>query len=33
VQVEDSSIFDQVKNGDMVTVDADKGEVTVSKTP
>lgn len=26
-QVEDSSIFDQVKNGDTVTVDADRGEV------
>ncbi len=29
VQVEDPSIFDQVKEGDMVTVDADKGEVIV----
>lgn len=31
VQVEDSSIFDQVKNGDTVTVDADKGEVVIIK--
>lgn len=30
VQLEDSSIFDQVKNGDTVTVDADKGEVIAS---
>jgi predicted aconitase with swiveling domain len=29
VQVYDSSIFDQVKSGDTVTVDADKGEVIV----
>lgn len=31
VQVEDPSIFDQVKNGDTVTVDADKGEVVIIK--
>jgi len=31
VQVEDPSIFDQVKNGDVVVVDADKGEVVVSR--
>lgn len=31
VQVEDPGIFDQVKNGDAVTVDADRGEVTISK--
>jgi predicted aconitase with swiveling domain len=30
VQVEDPSIFEQVKSGDMVTVDADKGEIIVS---
>jgi len=30
VQVEDPSIFDQVKSGDMVMVDADKGEIIVS---
>ncbi len=30
VQVEDPSIFDQVKNGDTVTVDADRGEVIAS---
>jgi len=30
VQVEDPIIFDQVKSGDMVTVDADKGEIIVS---
>jgi len=30
VQAEDASIFDQAKNGDTVTVDADKGEVIVS---
>jgi predicted aconitase with swiveling domain len=29
VQVEDSSIFDQVKNGDIVTVDADGEEVSI----
>ncbi len=29
VQVEDPSIFDQVKNGDTITVDANKGEVIV----
>jgi len=29
VQVEDPSIFDQVKNGDTVTVDADRGEVII----
>ncbi len=28
VQVEDPTIFDKIKNGDMVTVDADNGEVT-----
>lgn len=33
VQVEDSSIFDQVKNGDTVTVDADRGEVIIGKAP
>jgi predicted aconitase with swiveling domain len=33
VQVEDSSIFDQVKNGDTVTVDADRGEVRIGKAP
>jgi predicted aconitase with swiveling domain len=30
VQVKDSSIFDQVRSGDIVTVDADRGEVRVS---
>ena len=29
VQVEDEGIFDEVKTGDMVTVDADKGEIIV----
>jgi len=29
VQVEESSIFDEVKNGDIVEVDADKGQVTL----
>jgi hypothetical protein len=28
VQVEDLSIFEEIKNGDAVTVDADRGEVT-----
>jgi len=31
VQVEDPSIFDQVKTGDIVTVDADKEELLVSR--
>ena len=30
VQVEDPGIFDQVKNGDLVTVDADNGKVIVN---
>jgi len=30
VQIEDACIFYQAKNGDTVTVDADKGEVIVS---
>ena len=30
VEVQDVSIFDQVKNGDTVTVDADRGEVIIS---
>jgi predicted aconitase with swiveling domain len=33
VLVEDPSIFDQVKNGSTVTVDADRGEVIISKAP
>lgn len=28
--VEDPRIFDQVKKGDTVTVDADRGEVSIS---
>ena len=32
VQVEDARIFDEVKNGDVLTVDADRGEVTVTQT-
>ncbi|MFC1894106.1 aconitase X swivel domain-containing protein [Chloroflexota bacterium] len=31
VQVEDLSIFDQIKNGDTLTVDADGGEVIIGK--
>lgn len=30
VQVEDETIFDHVKNGDIVTVDSGKGEVTLT---
>ena len=29
-QTDDLTIFDQVKNGDMVTVDADREEVIIS---
>jgi uncharacterized protein len=32
VQVEDTSIFDEVKNGDVLTVDADRGEVSITQT-
>jgi len=32
VQVEDPSIFDQVKNGDIIMVDADKGEIKCDVT-
>jgi predicted aconitase with swiveling domain len=31
VQVDDLSIFDQVKNGETVTVDADSGEVVIGR--
>lgn len=30
VQVEDASIFDQIRNGDMVTVDSARGEVVIA---
>jgi len=32
VQLKDSSIFDQVKNGDIIMVDADKGEIMCDVT-
>ena len=32
VQVEDLSVFDQVNNGDTVTVDADKEEITIGQS-
>ncbi len=31
VQVEDSRIFDQIKNGDVLTVDGDRGEITLHR--
>ena len=31
VQIEDESLFDQVKNGDLVTVDADRGEISIMR--
>ena len=32
IQVEDASIFDEVRNGDFLTVDADRGEVSMTST-
>jgi len=32
VQIEDESFFEQVKNGDLVTVDADRGEISIIHT-